>query len=198
MAQPAPVLIGVAQPALRAFASAIAAITRPVARRAPAEDALPPVAPGAAPLAPAQAPTRIDQVTAPVDTRRADWPVRIIDHIEALRDAADARDTRITLVPHALGKIDVAVRQDGDMLHVHFTAEAPATRALIADAQPRLAEIAEQRGLRLGQSSVDSGAGQQQRQAQPQPAPAQPTPAQRVDHALFTGSEPAGPIDRIA
>lgn len=198
VAQPAPVLIGVAQPALRAFATAIAAIARPVARRTPTEDAPAPVAPGTGLLAPTDTSARIDPVAAPVDTRRADWPVRIIDHIEALRDAADARDTRITLVPHALGKIDVAVRQDGDTLHVHFAAEAPATRVLIAEAQPRLAEIAEQRGLRLGQSSVDSGSGQQQRQSQPQPAAVQPTPAQRIDQALFTGSEPAGSIDRIA
>ena len=35
----------------------------------------------------------------------------MIDRIETLRDAADATDTRVRLIPDALGSIDVAVRQ---------------------------------------------------------------------------------------
>ena len=74
-----------------------------------------------------------------------------------MHDVANARDPRITLVPDALGKIEVALRQDGDTVHVQFAADAPATRALLADAQPRLAELAEARGLRLGDASVSAG-----------------------------------------
>jgi flagellar hook-length control protein FliK len=111
-----------------------------------------------------------------LDMRRDDWPQAMIDRIEALRDAADATSTRIRLVPDALGKVDVSLRHDGDAVHVHFSADAAATRALIADAQPRLAEAAQARGLRLGQATVDAGGGDTGRQQQQQPAAAPPLP----------------------
>jgi flagellar hook-length control protein FliK len=62
---------------------------------------------------------------------------------------------------------------------VHFTAENPATRQLLADAAPRLAELAEARGLKLGQSSVDSGSGERGQQQQPNhpSTPARPASA---------------------
>lgn len=112
---------------------------------------------------------------APLDMRRQEWTGRMIEVIESLRDAGPVRETRLSLIPEALGRIDVTVRHDGDRIHVHITAETQAARQLIADAQPRLAEIAEQRGIKLGQTSVDSngagaGSGQQRdpaRTAQP-------------------------------
>ena len=111
-----------------------------------------------------------DAQQAPLDLRREQWPHAMIDRIEALRDAADATSTKIRVVPDALGPVEMSVRKDGDTLHVHFTADQAATRAILTDAQPRLAAIAEQRGLRLGGSTVDggstnAGAGQQQQQA---------------------------------
>jgi hypothetical protein len=84
---------------------------------------------------------------------------QMIDQIETLRDTADAGDTRVRLIPDALGSIDVAVRQEGERVHVHFTAEHDATRALIAEAQPRLTELAAARGVRIGDTSVSTGAG---------------------------------------
>lgn len=101
---------------------------------------------------------------APLDMGRHGWPQAMIDRIEALRDAADAVDTSIRIVPDKLGTIEISVRRDGDVTHVHFNAEQAQTRNILADAQPRLAELADARGLRLGQSSIDSGAGQQQPQ----------------------------------
>ncbi|HEX7657082.1 MAG TPA: flagellar hook-length control protein FliK [Sphingomonas sp.] len=106
-----------------------------------------------------------------LDMRRDDWPQAMIDRIEALRDAANANDTRIRLVPDALGKVDVSIRHDGDAVHVQFNAEVPATRTLIAEAQPKLAEIAQARGIKLHQTSVDAGdagSGQHRRGAAPQ------------------------------
>ncbi len=107
----------------------------------------------------------------------------VIDRIEILRDTAtdgaNARDTRIRLVPDALGSVDIAVRKDGDVVHVHFTAENRTSAVLLADAQPRLAELAEARGVKLGQASVSTGDGQasaQQHQHRAIPLPL--TPAQ--------------------
>jgi len=120
---------------------------------------------------------------APLDMRHERWPTAMIERIEVLRDAANATDTRIRLIPDALGAIDVSVRKDGDTLHVHFNAEQAATRTLLQDAQPRLAELADARGLKLSHGAVETGAGtgqHQQRAATPQPQPQQPSaPARR-------------------
>jgi Meckel syndrome type 1 protein len=121
----------------------------------------------------------------PLDMRHDDWTQKLIDRIETIRDAANAADTRIKLMPDALGKIDVSMRKDGDTVHVAFTADVPATRAMLADAQPRLAELAQQRGLRLSQASVDAGTGgdSQQRQAPEPSTPTRPIRAAARDEA---------------
>ena len=110
---------------------------------------------------------------APLDMHREDWPQAMIDRIEVLRDAADATDTHIRLMPDSLGRIDVSLHHDGDTVHVQFAAQAPATQAMLNVAQPKLAELAEARGLRLAQTLADGGAAgsdqQQQRGAAPQP-----------------------------
>ncbi|OYY90485.1 MAG: hypothetical protein B7Y45_07675 [Sphingomonas sp. 28-66-16] len=196
-----PVLIGVPQPAGQAFADAIAAsVPRPKRTGHPVHEAVVEAASLAAaspePLRDASAVGR--DRAAPIDLRQADWPRAMIDRIEALRDAADAGDTRIRLVPDALGKIDIALHRAGDRVDVRFTADVPATRALLAEAQPRLAELAEARGLRLGESSVGSqgswqGTDQGQRQPTPPVVPAQPRPV-----ATSTGAELPISDQRIA
>lgn len=109
----------------------------------------------------------------------------MIERIAALRDGVEAADTRIRLAPENLGTVDVSIRRDGDRLQVHFTAENPATRQLLADAAPRLAELAEARGLKLGQSSVDSGSGER---GQPQQHAHQSTPARPASARADTGT----------
>jgi flagellar hook-length control protein FliK len=155
-----------AQPAGQAFAAAIAAASANHDRPGHDDDRLD--SPGTSgPLAAAQADaTSKPVVQAVAETKRAPLDLRddrglqgMIDRIETLRDDANARDTRIRLVPDALGGVDVAVRKDGDTVHVHFTADTQATRTLLSDAQPRLAELAEARGVKLGQTSVDAGGG---------------------------------------
>lgn len=151
-------VIGVAVPALRAFAAGIAATTaRPLRRLGDEEPLAAPLAPTSSADSAAQRLDPAPRALPPIDMRREDWTRALIDRIGAVHDVANARDTRITLVPDALGKIEVALRQDGDTVHVQFAADAPATRALLADAQPRLAELAEARGLRLGDASVSAG-----------------------------------------
>jgi flagellar hook-length control protein FliK len=142
-------------------------------------------APADTPLAPVGATATheikvADAQQAPLDMRQDRWPRAMIERIEMLRDAADAVDTRIRLVPDALGAIDVSVKTDGDTVRVHFNAEQAATRTLLTDAQPRLAELAEARGLKLAQGSMgDSGAQQQRAPATPQ-TPNRPAPVSTV------------------
>ncbi|WP_162254688.1 flagellar hook-length control protein FliK [Sphingomonas sp. Root241] len=113
-----------------------------------------------------------------LDMRRQEWMGQMVDRLEAMRDASPSRETRLSLSPEALGKVDVSIRQDGDRIHVHFATETPAARQLLTEAQPRLSELAEARGVKLGQTSVDGGgAGQgSARHAQQVPMPQSPAP----------------------
>jgi flagellar hook-length control protein FliK len=130
-----------------------------------------------------------------LDMRRDDWPQTMIDHIEALRDAADATSTRITLMPDALGKVDVSIRHDGDAVHVHFAADVPQTRTMLADAQPRLAEAAQVRGVKLGQATVDAGGGEAGRQQpQQQQSSANPPLPPRPASAMAIEDDAAAPV----
>ncbi|MDP5280380.1 flagellar hook-length control protein FliK [Sphingomonas sp. DG1-23] len=167
-------------------------------RRAPAMDS---VAPALLPAAPEAAPRHAVPAAADIqhgalDTRGQEWTGRMVEHIEALRDAAPVRETRLSLAPEALGKVDVSIRHEGDRVHVHFTTETPAARQLIADAQPRLSELAEARGLKLGQTSFESGAAGQgpNREGREQSAPRQPlAPRPVTDSAVGAADD-----DRIA
>jgi len=175
--QPQP---GTVASAAHVFGAAIQAAAH--GRDEPADT--PAIGPLAAPVAtPAIASIAPADPQAPLDMRHERWPTAMIERIEVLRDAANATDTRIRLIPDALGAIDVSVRKDGDTLHVHFNAEQAATRTLLQDAQPRLAELADARGLKLSHGAVETGAGtgqHQQRAATPQPQPQQPSaPARR-------------------
>lgn len=182
--------IGTVQPAVRAFAAAIAATSFDPQRDAGDPLAIPSADAGidlgepilsalstaseAATQADASALRSIDQ-TPTIDTRHSKWIAGVIDHIEVLRDAADAQNTRIRLLPDALGKIDVALHRQGDAVSVRFTADQRETRQLLIDAQPRLTELAAARGIRISQSSVDHGSAGGQPQQQRQPEPARPS-----------------------
>lgn len=113
--------------------------------------------------------------TPPVDTSRADWLHAMIERIGEMRHEGGAREAQIRLAPDALGAVDIRIEQRDDRIHVAISAETPQARALLSEAAPRLQDMAEARGLRLSQSSVDAGQSQQHQQRRPaQDAPAQP------------------------
>ncbi|WP_034157880.1 flagellar hook-length control protein FliK [Sphingomonas sp. ERG5] len=183
--------VSTAQPAGQAFAAAILAAAGH-GQRGATEDDRPMTATALASTLTAIAEAHRPIVQATADAQRAPLDLRqdtglqaMIDRIEILRDDADSRDTRIRLVPDALGAVDVAVRKHGDTLHVHFAAENAATRTLLNDAQPRLAELAEARGVRIAQSSVDSGGNGTGRQPH-QPAPVLAAAPARIRPAVDT------------
>jgi len=178
---PVPPPVVQAAPAAQVFAAALAApLVEPLDFATPADPASPEIQllrSLEVQRTTVQATAQADQ--APLDLSRDDWTGKMIERIAALRDGVEAADTRIRLAPENLGTVDVSIRRDGDRIQVHFTAENPATRQLLADAAPRLAELAEARGLKLGQSSVDSGSGErsQQHQSNQQSTPARPASA---------------------
>jgi hypothetical protein len=127
---------------------------------------------------------------AALDMRQERWPHAMIERIDMLRDAANATDTRIRLIPDALGAIDVSMRKDGDTVHVHFNAEQAATRTLLADAQPRLAELAEARGLKLGQAMLGDGNTSSNAGSSQQRAPATTNAPNRATAASAVIADP--------
>jgi len=178
-----------AAPAAQVFAAALAApLVEPLDIAKPADPASPEVQllrSVELQRTTVQATAQADQ--APLDLSRDDWTGKMIERIAALREGVEAADTRIRLAPEHLGTVDVSIRRDGDRIQVHFTAENPATRQLLADAAPRLAELAEARGLKLGQSSVDSG-GSSDSRGQPQQQPQPSTPARPASARAASGT----------
>ena len=145
----APVIL----PALQAFGVQLHRAAAAERRSLPAVDA-------SALVAPASAPVVVPTAPAPVDVTRPDWPQAMVARIEQLRERHDEVDTRIRLHPDALGAVEVTLRREGNGTHVRLDAAEPATRALLADAQPRLQALAETRGLRLSGSEVAGGTAQ--------------------------------------
>lgn len=151
----APIVAAASSPAERTAA-------QPVASDSPQAPA--PVAVAAAPIgiaaAPAvEAPRAPSPQTPVLDTGRAEWLDTLVDRIEEARSTGPVRVTHMKLLPDALGALDVRIRLEGERVHVTFTTDSPEARAIIADAAPKLAEMAEARGVRLGQTQVDLGAG---------------------------------------
>ncbi|OMJ31813.1 hypothetical protein BSZ14_11320 [Sphingomonas sp. Sph1(2015)] len=94
---------------------------------------------------------------APLDMTHHHWPQGMIDRIDRMREDAATADTRIQLSPDALGGIAVTLRHEEGTTHIRFTADQAQTASLLADAQPTLARLAEEKGMRLGQTAVDMG-----------------------------------------
>ncbi|MHA6721749.1 flagellar hook-length control protein FliK [Sphingomonas sp. RS2018] len=185
----APTAPSIPQPAAQAFAAAMFAFAED-RREEPRADAL--LSDIAASLslsgvgAPATAqptPVALDARLPLVDTTRTDWMEKMIDRIETIQGESGKSETRIRLTPDALGNVDVAVTRDATgAIQLRMTSDNPHARTLLAEAAPRLAEMAEARGLKLGGSGVDSGAqgqGQGERRSETA-APRQPLRAGRT------------------
>lgn len=97
-----------------------------------------------------------------LDMRHAAWPAAMIERIATMRDMAAEHDTRLRLSPDMLGTIDVSLKRDGDAVQVQISAEQAQTRQLLAEAQPRLTELADARGVKLHLTGGQSGATGQQ------------------------------------
>ncbi len=133
-----------------------------------------------------------------LDTRDGAWMQGMIDRIETLRSEGVGGTTRIRLSPDALGAIEVSIQPGDDGMQVRFASDNPDAARLLADAQPKLVELAEARGLKLGAMQVDVG---QHSQQQPRrEAPAQQNFRSRPAHAATPArpDEPTTDDVRIA
>lgn len=139
---------------------------------------------------------------APLDMTHHHWPQGMIDRIDRMREDAATADTRIQLSPDALGGIAVTLRHEDGTTHIRFTADQAQTASLLADAQPTLARLAEEKGMRLGQTAVDMGQSGMggDRQAPPRrPDPVVPTrPAFAGATDSSDAGDPAAASTRIA
>jgi hypothetical protein len=121
-----------------------------------------------------------------LDTRSDEWMKGMIDRIETMRgEGARGNETRIRLSPDALGSVEIAIHHGEDGMQVRFASDNPDAARLLSDAQPRLAELAEARGLKLGGMQVDVGGQRQQR------APSQDPPAGQTSNRTRS-AEPRG------
>ncbi|MBM3928617.1 MAG: flagellar hook-length control protein FliK, partial [Sphingomonadales bacterium] len=133
-----------------------------------------------------------------LDMARGEWMTSMIDRIETLRDESGAiGETRLKLAPDALGAVDISVRRDeAGQYQVRIAADTAQARTLLAEAAPRLADMAEARGLKLSHAGVDSGTGanpgftdSHRRDGQHAPAaPRRPVSAAANDTSAATGT----------
>ncbi|MFD1787452.1 flagellar hook-length control protein FliK [Sphingomonas floccifaciens] len=177
------------QPAARMFAQAMFAAAPPVDRDEPSSEALPiALLGGTAPTQLATTPLAVHASAAAdqaaLDMSRADWMTSMIDRIETIRDeSGGVAETRMKLSPDALGNIDVALRRDdAGQIRVDITADTTQARTILNDAAPRLADMAEARGLKLGGATVDTGgsfadSGRRDAQQAPTATPRRPASA---------------------
>ncbi len=153
----------------------------------------------AIPLATAEVAPRPVAAPAAGDGARLDladdrWMQGMIDHIETLRgEAGTSGETRIRLSPDALGTVEIVLTHGDEGMQVRFASDTPDAGRLIADAQPRLAELAAERGLKLGGMQVDVGARHGGASQDPAPTPRRPRGAMAGEPA-----EPTFQDTRIA
>lgn len=194
-AVPQPAAVSAIAPAAQVFAAAIHQAVRDKRRLDPAEGLI-----ALAGIASSAAVGSDSMAAAPIVMTSNDWPMKMIGRIEMIRDALDAVDTSIRLVPDKLGAIDVSLRREGDAVAVQMIAQSPETRQILAEAQPRLVELAEARGLKLSAHLGDGSSTGQQHQQQPQ-AQRTPTGAPATSNRstyLASSDAGGGDDDRIA
>lgn len=166
---------------------------------APASDSAEPLS-AVSPLQPAlgpSAPLHRDFVPAHrpvIDTSRAEWMQAMIDRIAEMPQADGKREAQIRLSPDALGTVDVRIEQRQDRLHVTMNADTAQARQLLSEAAPRLHELAEARGLRLGQTGIGGGESHDRRSAPEQQTQTTPLAPHPADANGEVGSETTGDL----
>lgn len=89
----------------------------------------------------------------------ANWTDRLLRNIQS-QNADGSNDTiRVILEPAKLGRLIVKVSVAGNNTNVQITSATAEAAAILADAEPKLQQVFEQHGLKLGQMQTSMGQG---------------------------------------
>lgn len=102
-----------------------------------------------------------------LDTTSDDqWIAQLAADIAATKSADG--DISFRLVPRHLGRLDVAIRSEGDGVSLTLETQHEATATIVQAAQPRLVEDLRQQGVRVADAQVTHSAGETGRQTEQQ------------------------------
>lgn len=102
-----------------------------------------------------------------LDTTSDDqWIAQLAADIAATKSADG--DISFRLVPRHLGRLDVAIRSEGDGVSLTLETQHEATATIVQAAQPRLVEDLRQQGVRVADTQVTHSAGETGRQTEQQ------------------------------
>ena len=96
-----------------------------------------------------------------LDTQNPGWRASLISRVDSLLRSGDAGLT-LSLRPERLGQLQVRVSMVGDRPQVHIQAETQAAARMLAEAEPRLNQLVEQSGQRLGSFTTGFGGADSQ------------------------------------
>ena len=96
-----------------------------------------------------------------LDTQNPGWRASLINRVDSLLRSGDAGLT-LSLRPERLGQLQVRISMVGDRPQVHIQAETQAAARMLAEAEPRLNQLVEQSGQRLGSFTTGFGGGDSQ------------------------------------
>lgn len=147
----------------------------------------------------AQAPATVGGAAAavPVATRVLDmtsddqWIAQLASDIAATK--SDKGDLSFRLMPRHLGRLDVAMKMEGDGISLKLDTQHEATATIVAAAQPRLVEDLRQQGVRVAAAEVSCTPEQAGRQPQSQGQNQGRGGAPNTTHLIETANERAEP-----
>ncbi|MGB2096464.1 MAG: flagellar hook-length control protein FliK, partial [Candidatus Puniceispirillales bacterium] len=89
----------------------------------------------------------------------ANWTDRLLRNIQSETGEGGDETIRVILEPARLGRLTVQVNITGNNTNVQITSVTAEAAAILADAEPRLQQVFEQHGLKLGQMQTSMGQG---------------------------------------
>ena len=145
-----------------------------------------PAAPGATVAAAATAPVQLAERVLDMDSDGA-WIDQLARDIAATK--SDSGDISFRLMPRHLGRLDVAMRMEGEGVALKMDTHHEATATIVTAAQGRLVEELRQQGVRVAGAEVTCTPGETGRQSQSQSRGTAPDPA----HLIETATQRAEP-----
>lgn len=123
------------------------------------------------------------------------WIAQLASDIAATK--SDKGDLSFRLMPRHLGRLDVAMKMEGDGVSLKLDTQHEATATIVAAAQPRLVEDLRQQGVRVAAAEVSCTPEQAGRQPQSQGQNQGRGSAPNTTHLIETANERAEPRNEV-